>query len=123
MPTMLIPAIATRKMPTDADLPDPVQEVGEGPPILFVHGASNGGASRASLIARLEGFHCVALDRPGCGVSDSVGGGDGLGEIDAVESFAGSLLRDVLDAAHSKVDVGCDIVRDLRRRVQNRHGV
>ena len=71
----------------------------------------------------LEGFHCVALDRPGCGVSDSVGGGAGLGEIDAVESFAGSLLRDVLDAAHSKVDVGCDIVRDLRRRVQNRHDV
>ena len=75
-----------------------VQEVGEGPLILFVHGASNGGASWASLIARLDGLHCVALDRPGCGLSDPVRGGAGLGALDAVEVFADSLIRDVLDA-------------------------
>ncbi|MBV9934605.1 MAG: hypothetical protein JO367_09925, partial [Actinobacteria bacterium] len=41
-----------------------VQMVGDGPPVVFVHGASNGGASWATLVNRLEGFRCILLDRP-----------------------------------------------------------
>jgi len=37
---------------------------GTGPPILFVHGASNAGTSWAPLIAGLPGYRCLALDRP-----------------------------------------------------------
>ena len=46
-----------------------VQEVGTGPPVVFVHGGSNGGASWARWSRRLDGFRCVVLDRPGCGLS------------------------------------------------------
>lgn len=46
-----------------------IQEVGAGPPVVFVHGASNGGTSWATLVARLGGFRCIVVDRPGCGLS------------------------------------------------------
>ncbi len=75
-----------------------IQEVGEGPTILFVHGASNGGASWAPLAAQLDGFHCVMLDRPGCALSDPLTGEAGLADIDAVKTVAGHLIPDVLDA-------------------------
>ncbi len=74
-----------------------VQETGGGPPVLFVHGASNAGTSWMSLMAALHGFRCIALDRPGCGLSDPIAGGP-LHDIDAVESYADALLSDVLDA-------------------------
>src|SRR5687767_5615639 len=41
-----------------------VQEVGEGPPVLFIHGASTSGASWARLVARFPGYRCIVLDRP-----------------------------------------------------------
>jgi len=74
-----------------------VQEVGDGDPVLFVHGASNAGTSWIDLIARLPGFRCVALDRPGCGLSDPISTGRQW-DVDAVERYADSLLADVLDA-------------------------
>jgi pimeloyl-ACP methyl ester carboxylesterase len=74
-----------------------VQEVGEGQPVLFIHGASNAGASWVSLVAKLEGFRCITLDRPGCGLSDPIVGGP-LRDIEAIESYADTLLSDVLDA-------------------------
>ena len=42
-----------------------VQEAGNGPTLLFVHGASNSGVSWAQLVARLPEYRCVVLDRPG----------------------------------------------------------
>ncbi|MEX2292310.1 MAG: alpha/beta hydrolase [Acidimicrobiales bacterium] len=74
-----------------------VQETGEGPPVLFVHGASNAGTSWMSLMAALHGFRCIALDRPGCGLSDPIVGGP-LRSIDAIEAYADALVSDVLDA-------------------------
>lgn len=74
-----------------------VQETGQGPPVLFVHGASNAGASWMSLMASLGDFRCIALDRPGCGLSDPILRAP-LRTIDAVESYADSLVRNVLDA-------------------------
>jgi pimeloyl-ACP methyl ester carboxylesterase len=64
--------------------------------VLFVHGAMNGGASWAPLIARLPGFHCVALDRPGCGLSDARR--EPLEDLAALGELADTLIVDVLDA-------------------------
>jgi pimeloyl-ACP methyl ester carboxylesterase len=73
-----------------------VQEVGQGPPVVFVHGASNCGTSWAGLVARLEGFHCVLLDRPGCGLSSPLPAHfAGVAEL-AV--FGDTLIVDLLDA-------------------------
>ena len=72
-----------------------VQEIGAGPPVVFVHGASNGGSSWASLVARLEGFRCIMLDRPGCGLSEPLPSRpDG---IENIEAYADSLIADLLD--------------------------
>lgn len=47
-----------------------VLEVGEGPPVLFVHGLPTSGSIWASLIPRIRAHRCVVLDRPGCGLSE-----------------------------------------------------
>lgn len=72
-----------------------VQEVGDGPPVLFIHGANTSGASWAGLAARLDGFRCILLDRPGTGLSDTL-----VGHIDAARlpAFAEALVLDLLDA-------------------------
>ncbi len=75
-----------------------VQEIGTGPTVLFVHGASNAGASWASLVAELDGFHSVLLDRPGCGLSDPLPASVTGSNLDAVKSVADRLIPDVLDA-------------------------
>jgi pimeloyl-ACP methyl ester carboxylesterase len=73
-----------------------IQAVGEGSPVVFVHGASNGGTSWASLAARLDGFHCILIDRPGCGLSPRLG--RPLADMAALGAFADDLVVDVLDA-------------------------
>lgn len=73
-----------------------LQETGEGPPVVFVHGASNSGASWAGLVARLSGFRCILLDRPGCGLSDPLPAP--LPDEPSFARFAESLVVDVLDA-------------------------
>jgi pimeloyl-ACP methyl ester carboxylesterase len=45
-----------------------VQEVGSGPPVLFIHGTVGPG-SWPSLVARMPGFRSLVLDRPGWGLS------------------------------------------------------
>lgn len=72
-----------------------VQEVGEGPPVLFIHGASTSGASWASLATKLTGFRCLFLDRPGTGLSKPL-----PRRIDAssLPEVADTLVPDVLDA-------------------------
>ena len=73
-----------------------VQELGEGPAVLFVHGGSNGGSSWAPLAARLPGFRCLLLDRPGCGLSGAIP--RRLADYDAMATFADGLIVDFLDA-------------------------
>ena len=72
-----------------------VLEVGEGPPVLFVHGGNVSGSSWAALVARLPGFRCILLDRPGCGLSEPLAT---TLNSDTLPSFAETLLPDVLDA-------------------------
>src|SRR5216684_2208051 len=63
-----------------------VQEMGEGPAVVFVHGGSTSGASWAPLVARLDGFRCVVLDRPGCGLSDPLV--TGFDDVERLGTFA-----------------------------------
>lgn len=49
-----------------------VLEVGRGDPVLFVHGGPNAGSTWAPLVARLAGFRCLMVDRPGTGLSEPV---------------------------------------------------
>jgi pimeloyl-ACP methyl ester carboxylesterase len=49
-----------------------VQDLGDGPPILFIHGANTSGISWATLAARLLGYRCLLLDRPGTGLSEAL---------------------------------------------------
>ncbi|HSL77080.1 MAG TPA: alpha/beta hydrolase [Candidatus Limnocylindrales bacterium] len=46
-----------------------LQEVGSGPPVLFIHGIATSGVSWAALAARATGFRCLIVDRPGTGLS------------------------------------------------------
>jgi len=73
-----------------------VQETGDGPPIVFVHGTTNGGMSWSGLAAALPDFRCILLDRPGCGLSPAVVGK--TNDIDAFGAYADDVLVDVLDA-------------------------
>ena len=72
-----------------------LQELGDGPPVVFVHGASNAGTSWASLATRLDGFRCLLVDRPGCGLSPPLA--EHLTDMAELESFADALVVDVLD--------------------------
>lgn len=71
-----------------------VQETGEGPPVLFVHGSTNSGTSWATLMRQLPGFRCIALDRPGCGLSEPLPTAPG---VEGLPGHADDLLVDVLD--------------------------
>ena len=46
-----------------------VQEVGAGPPVLFLHGGPNTGSTWVPLVAHLAGLRCLLVDRPGTGLS------------------------------------------------------
>ena len=72
-----------------------VLELGEGPPVLFVHGGAASGANWAPLVAHLDGFRCLLLDRPGCGLSAPLG--VDLSDLDRFADVAGALVADVLD--------------------------
>lgn len=70
-----------------------VQEIGEGSPVLFLHGGPNSGSTWAQLVGRLDGFRCLVLDRPGTGLSADYAM---RGEDHGV--YTSYLVADVLDA-------------------------
>jgi pimeloyl-ACP methyl ester carboxylesterase len=73
-----------------------IQELGDGPPILFIHGANTSGASWATLAARLPGYRCLLLDRPGTGLSDALPARPTARELMALGD---GIVAAVLDAA------------------------
>jgi 4,5:9,10-diseco-3-hydroxy-5,9,17-trioxoandrosta-1(10),2-diene-4-oate hydrolase len=81
---VLLPTLETRVR---------IQEVGEGVPVLFIHGGPNSGSTWAPLIEHIEDMRCLLLDRPGTGLSDRVQWRPGM----AVD-FASTLVSDTLDA-------------------------
>ena len=72
-----------------------VLELGDGPPVVFVHGASNAGTSWAPLAARLPACRCLLVDRPGAGLSPPLA--ERLTDMARFDAFAAALLVDVLD--------------------------
>lgn len=72
-----------------------VQEVGQGPAALFIHGANTSGASWAALASRLPGIRCMLIDRPGTGLSPKL-----PRRIDATSlpEVADTIVADILDA-------------------------
>ena len=74
-----------------------VQELGDGPPFVLLHGGSIAGASWATLAAALSDVRCILVDRPGCGLSDALVGGP-LRDLDEVKAYADRFLGDLLDA-------------------------
>lgn len=74
-----------------------VQEVGEGQPMVFIHGGAIAGASWCPLAARLSGVRCILVDRPGCGMSEPIVGGP-LRDLADLEQYADTLLAQLLDA-------------------------
>ena len=102
-----------------------VQEVGAGPPVVFVHGASNGGTSWASLASRLSDFRCILIDRPGCGLSPRLR--TGFADMGSLDAFADDLVVDVLDAIEvtqrpCRRDVDGRLLRHQDRRGAPRPG-
>ena len=71
------------------------QEVGAGPPVVFIPGAQTAGISWAGTAARLAGFRCILLDRPGTGLSEPLRPPPTARSLPAL---ADALLVDVLDA-------------------------
>ena len=49
-----------------------VNEVGSGPPVLFVHGLLGTGPYWGPLLKELSGMRCLILDRPGYGLSSAI---------------------------------------------------
>jgi 2-hydroxy-6-oxonona-2,4-dienedioate hydrolase len=77
-----------------------VQDVGEGDPVLFIHGGPNAGSTWAPMVADLPGMRCLLVDRPGTGLSASypITAGN-LSRIGA--AFVGDVLDGLgLDRAH-----------------------
>ena len=74
-----------------------VLELGDGPPIVFIHGVNVAAASWCLLAAALPGFRCILLDRPGCGLSDTPPEAP-FPNIAALLHHADDLLPTVLDA-------------------------
>lgn len=47
-------------------------EAGEGPPVLMLHGGGGVSSEWAPLMAQLDGFRLMAVDRPGFGLTDFI---------------------------------------------------
>src|SRR3954471_21708344 len=70
-----------------------VQEVGEGPPVLLIHGGPNAGSTWAPLVEHIDGYRCLVVDRPGTGLSDPVT----LRRAD-IEPYSDRFVSSALDA-------------------------
>lgn len=70
-----------------------IQELGEGKPLLFLHGSPSAGANFAPLLPHLSGVRSIIVDRPGNGLSETPAWDRGL----LLRSLK-LLVADVLDA-------------------------
>lgn len=70
-----------------------VQEVGEGPPVLYLHGGPNAGTTWAPVVGRIEGLRSLIVDRPGTGLSEPF-----TIDADNLTWFADGFVAELLDA-------------------------
>jgi pimeloyl-ACP methyl ester carboxylesterase len=74
-----------------------VQEIGQGSPLVFIHGAAVAGSSWGGLAAGLrDEFRCILVDRPGCGLSDPIPDGP-LRSPAEFKRFADEFTAQLLD--------------------------
>ena len=69
-----------------------VQVVGDGPPVVLLHGSPGAGSSWVPLVAHLRSFRCFIVDRPGTGLSDP------FVLSGALHVFSRSFVTDLLNA-------------------------
>jgi 2-hydroxy-6-oxonona-2,4-dienedioate hydrolase len=74
-----------------------VQEVGDGDPILFIHGGPNSGSTWAPLLEHVSGFRCLLVDRPGTGLSEPY-----AVTAENLARFGATFVADLLDG----LDIG-----------------
>ncbi|TSD95059.1 alpha/beta fold hydrolase [Skermania sp. ID1734] len=76
-------------------------EVGDGPPLLLLHGSGPGVTGlrnfRGNLGVFSEFFRCLVLEFPGFGVSDDFGGHPMVTALDAVDRFVDALALETVD--------------------------
>lgn len=79
-----------------------VTDIGDGPAVLFVHVGSWSFVWRDVLLRLANDFRCVAIDAPGCGLSDRLSTPPTLAQAaDAITSVIDALqLRDLTLVAH-----------------------
>lgn len=69
-----------------------VQEVGDGDPVLFVHGGPNAGSTWVPVAPHVPGRRLLFVDRPGCGLSEHH-----PVDVTSLPAFADGFTADVLD--------------------------
>jgi pimeloyl-ACP methyl ester carboxylesterase len=74
-----------------------VQVVGDGPPVVFLHGVNTSGTVFAPLAAALQQFRCLVVDRPGCGLSTPLP--RRIEDVAAFADYTESFTVELLDAA------------------------
>ncbi|MEQ0744121.1 alpha/beta fold hydrolase [Mycobacterium tuberculosis] len=81
-----------------------VTDIGDGPAVLFVHVGSWSFVWRDVLLRLANDFRCVAIDAPGCGLSDRLSTPPTLAQAaDAITSVIDALqLRDLTLVAHDR---------------------
>ena len=92
------------------------ERVGEGPPLVFVHGAADDGrAWQPQLDALSDEFTVIAWDEPGAGRSSNLPAGFGL--VDYADCLAALIDRLSLGAAHvAGLSWGGTLALELYRR-------
>ena len=70
-----------------------IQVIGEGPPVLFIHGGPNAGSTWAPIVGAFAGYTCLLIDRPGTGLSQPF---SGVSDPDVLFRLGDRFVDDVL---------------------------
>lgn len=81
-----------------------VLEAGSGRSALFVHGGPNAGGTWGPLVGELSDIHAVAVDRPGCGLSDPLDYSTMSSQAIA-EAMVSTLIASIESTVAAPVDV------------------
>ncbi len=71
-----------------------VLEVGDGEPVVFLHGGPEAGATWAYVAAHLDGIRAILVDRPGCGLSAAP---RNIPDASTLPAYVAQLTADLLD--------------------------
>lgn len=70
-----------------------IQELGDGDPVVFIHGGPNSGSTWAPMIQHMAGLRCILVDRPGTGLSEQY-----AVRTANLPAFGSRFVPDLLDA-------------------------